>query len=65
MEKKNELEAKLKEKEIIINFNLHQNLTIKSLEEYLNKKQNYHLYDYDIRKIVDLLLYDFSEYNIE
>lgn len=63
MEKIKELENKLLEKKITINFNKHSQKTLNSLELYLNKK--YRLYDYDIKKIIDLLLYDFSEYNIK
>jgi hypothetical protein len=63
MEKIKEFKTKLIENGIEINFNKHNQITLNSLEIYLNKK--YHLYDYDIKKIIDLLLYDFSQYDIK
>ena len=56
---------KLLNKKININFDLHKKITIISLENYLIQKNNYRLWDYDIKKIIDLLTYDFSEYDIK
>jgi hypothetical protein len=47
-----------------ISFDMHCIKTLKSLNDYLESKNKYHTYDYDIRKIIDLLIYDFSEYDI-
>jgi hypothetical protein len=63
MENIKKFKQKLNYKNIFISWESHQELTIKSLDNYLNKK--YHLYDYDIKKIIDLLLYDFSKYDIK
>ncbi|MCK9446228.1 hypothetical protein M0Q50_04985 [bacterium] len=64
MEKIKEFKEKLINKKIIINFDLHYPETIFSLDIFLNNNQKYHLYDYNIKKIIDLLLYDFTIYDI-
>lgn len=57
---------KLKEFSLKLNVDLskHKLTTLKSLYEFIKNKQTIKTYDYEIKKIKDLLIYDFSEYNI-
>jgi hypothetical protein len=57
-----EFEKLIKNKEI--NFKNHKLKTLKSLYDYIKDKDTIKLYEFEFRKILDLLKYDFSSYNI-
>ena len=57
-----EFKNKKQDKNIFLNF--HKYKTLKTLYLYIKDKKNINFSDYEIKKILDLLRYDFTEYDL-